>query len=203
MITIHTAQTLAESAVIRTIVKAFSADPVARWIYPDTEQYLVSFPSFVEVFAGAAFEHESVDLVDDDAAAALWLPPGVHPDEGALSELLERTIDVPRKAGVFELFAEMDRRHPAEPHWYLPMIGVVPEKQGNGYGSLLLDKALKRCDAVGALAYLEASSARSVPLYQRHGFEVLGTIRVDSSPPLFSMVRKPVSKENVNGKDKA
>jgi hypothetical protein len=55
----------------------------------------------------------------------------------------------------------------------------------------LLKDALERCDAEEKLAYLEASSRRSVPLYQRHGFQVTGTIQEGSSPPLFPMVRKP------------
>ncbi len=191
VVTIKTSTQADEVSVVETVVAAFNVDPVARWFYPDAEQYLASFPGFVKAFAGAAFEHGSVDSVDDYAAAALWLPPEVHPDESALAVLLEQTIDERRKPGVFALLAEMDNRHPAEPHWYLPMIGVVPDKQGKGYGSVLLQRALERCDTAGQLAYLEASSARSVPLYQRHGFEVVGTIQVGSSPPLFSMVRKP------------
>jgi GNAT superfamily N-acetyltransferase len=71
------------------------------------------------------------------------------------------------------------------------MIGVVPDKQGNGYGSALLRHALERCDSDDKLAYLESSSDKNIPLYERHGFEVLGTIQVGSSPPLFPMLRRP------------
>ena len=190
-VTVQTATAAHIDSAVNTITFAFSADPVARWFYPDSQQYLASFPTFVKAFAGAAFEHGSADYVDAYSAAALWLPPGVHPDEKALAALLEHTIAERRKPGVFALLAQMDSYHPAEPHWYLPMIGVLPDKQGNGYGSALLKHALERCDAAGQLAYLEASSTKSVPLYERHGFEVLGTIQVGSSPPLFSMLRKP------------
>ena len=40
-------------------------------------------------------------------------------------------------------------------------------------------------------AYLESSNPANVPLYQRHGFEVLGEIQVGSSPPVFPMYRPP------------
>lgn len=102
-ITIKTATRADEVPVVETVVAAFSADPVARWFYPDAEQYLASFPGFVKAFAGAAFEHGSVDYVDGYSAAALWLPPGVHPDESALAVLLEDTIAEGRKPGVFSL----------------------------------------------------------------------------------------------------
>jgi hypothetical protein len=39
-------------------------------------------------------------------------------------------------------------------------------------------------------AYLESTNPRNVSLYQRHGFEALGTIQKGSSPPLIPMLRK-------------
>jgi predicted GNAT family N-acyltransferase len=104
--------------------------------------------------------------------------------------LLQRTIPEEKQQEIFAFIEQMDNSHPSDPHWYLPMIGVDPAKQGNGYGSALLKHALERCDGEGKLAYLEASSSKSIPLYQRHGFELLGTIQVGSSPPLFPMLRK-------------
>jgi GNAT superfamily N-acetyltransferase len=176
---------------IGTVVLAFSADPIARWFYPDPHQYLLYLPTFVRAFAGKAFEHKSAYQINGYSGAALWLPPGIHPDENALVPFLRRTIPEEHQQEVFAFIDQMDSSHPAEPHWYLPMIGVDPAKQGNGYGSALLKRALERCDGEGKLAYLESSSPKSIPLYQRHGFELLGTIQVGSSPPLFPMLRKP------------
>ena len=187
-----------EKAVIDTVVKAFSADPVATWFYPDPQQYLEHFPRFVEAFAGAAFQHASAYGIANCAGVALWLPPGSHADEQALAALLERTIAERNRAEVLGLIEQMDKRHPAEPHWYLPMIGVIPEKQGHGYGAALLEHTLERCDAENALAYLEASSLKSIRLYERHGFERFGTIQVGSSPPLFPMLRKPRRSANAD-----
>jgi RimJ/RimL family protein N-acetyltransferase len=65
---------------------------------------------------------------------------------------------------------QMAEFHPQEPHWYLPLLGVDPMKQGRGYGSALLVHALERCDRDRLPAYLEASSPRNKALYERHGF---------------------------------
>jgi ribosomal protein S18 acetylase RimI-like enzyme len=176
---------------VGTVVLAFSADPVARWFYPDPHQYLLHLPTFVRAFAGKAFEHNSAYYVDGYMGAALWLPPDVHPDENALVALLERSIPEENQQEIFAFIEQMDSSHPSEPHWYLPMIGVDPAKQGNGYGSALLKHVLERCDGEGKLAYLESSSPKSIPLYQRHGFELVGTIQVGSSPLMFPMLRKP------------
>ena len=85
----------------------------------------------------------------------------------------------------------MGKYHPEEPHWYLPLIGVDPLHQGRGYGSALMKHALQRCDQENKLAYLESSNPRNLSLYIRHGFEIIGTIRVADSPPMIPMLRKP------------
>ena len=86
---------------------------------------------------------------------------------------------------------EMDSYHIEEEHWYLPMIGVDPSQQGRGIGSALLQHALAPCDEQGLPAYLESSNPANVPLYQRHGFEVLGEIQIGSSPVVYPMLRRP------------
>jgi ribosomal protein S18 acetylase RimI-like enzyme len=191
MITVKIVKAIDREKAISAVVQGFIADPVARWTYPHSQQYVEHFPEFVKVFAGAAFEHGTADCVDGYSAAALWLPPTVHPDEKALFTLLQDSVAQRDQAEVFALFEQMDAYHPVEPHWYLPMIGVDPARQGKGYGSALLQHALARCDRDGKLAYLESTSLDSLRLYERHGFELLGTIQVGSAPPLFPMVRKP------------
>jgi ribosomal protein S18 acetylase RimI-like enzyme len=85
----------------------------------------------------------------------------------------------------------MRRYHPQEPHWFLPFIGSDPSQQGKGYGTALMKHALVPCDLDHKLAYLEASNPKNIPLYERHGFELLGVIQVGTSPPIFPMLRKP------------
>jgi GNAT superfamily N-acetyltransferase len=170
---------------------AFSADPVTRWTWSDAQSYLAHFREFVTAFGGGAFARGSAYIAGDYAGAALWLPPDAQPDEKALVALFERSVAKPRLKDVFDLLEQMGGYHPSEPHWYLPLMGVDPSKQGSGYGSALMRYALAECDRTSSPAYLESTNSRNVPLYERHGFELLGTIQAGSSPPLFPMLRKP------------
>jgi ribosomal protein S18 acetylase RimI-like enzyme len=122
---------------------------------------------------------------------ALWLPPGTSPDEASLVRVIEDTVAEDLQGAMFSIIEQMDAYHPHAPHWHLPLIGVDPVSQGRGYGSALLRHVVEGCDRQQILAYLEATSPRNMRLYARHGFEVLGTIQVGTSPPLYPMVRTP------------
>jgi ribosomal protein S18 acetylase RimI-like enzyme len=180
-----------EASIIDVLVRAFSADPFAQWIWPDSQQYHMYFPSFVRAFAGKAFTHGSAYYVDGYAAAALWLPHGVLPDEDMLSSIFQRSVSEQIQMDVFAVFEQMSHYHPSEPHWYLPLMGVDPLKQGKGFGSALMQHGLVQCDRESKLAYLESSNPRNISLYERHGFELLGTIQTGTPPPIFPMVRRP------------
>jgi ribosomal protein S18 acetylase RimI-like enzyme len=190
-IAIKTAMASEKDPVIDVLVLAFSTDPAARWIYPDPHQYLSNFPSFVQAFGGKAFTHRSAYCLEDHAGAALWLPPDVHPDEQAMVALMQSTVHERNHKDAAGVFEQMGRYHPNQPHWYLPLIGIDPARQGQGYGSALMQHALMPCDRDKTLAYLESSNPKNIPLYKRHGFELLGTIQVGASPPLFPMLRRP------------
>jgi ribosomal protein S18 acetylase RimI-like enzyme len=173
----------------KTLTLAFATDPVMRWVYPDGFDYLVHFPALVEGYGGKAFDRESAQHLDGFTGAALWLPPGVSPDEEPFVDFLKRTLE-PRKFQVaLNIFEQMGNAHPTEPHWYLSLIGVDPGHQGKGLGSVLLGAMTERLDREGLPAYLESTNVRNLTIYERFGFERHGVIQVDDCPPLFPMFR--------------
>ena len=176
---------------LAALTLAFGSDPPCRWAWPDPQQYLEAFPRFARAFGGAAIEHGTANYHEGFSGVALWLSPGVTPDEASLMSVIEDTVKAPRKDGMFSMLEQMDNFHPREAHWHLPLIGVDPAHQGQGIGAALLTHVLKTCDSQKMLAYLEATSAQNIRLYERHGFAALGTIQVVDSPPVVPMVRKP------------
>lgn len=180
-----------EDRAIATITMAFSNDPVARWVFPDANLYLTYWPPLVKAAGGAAFANGTADSIDDCGGVALWLPPGVGPDEETMGTLAAEAVPAADQEEVFGFMAQMGEFHPTEPHWYLPLIGVDVTRQGRGYGSALLRHSRDRSDRDRLPAYLEATSPVNKRLYERHGFEELGVIQAGSSPPMWPMQRKP------------
>ena len=96
-----------EASIIDVLVRANWEDPAARWVWPDSQQFLMHFPSFVRALGGKAFAHGSAYYVDGYTGAALWLPPDVHLDENALIALLERTVSEQIQKDFFPVLEQM------------------------------------------------------------------------------------------------
>ncbi len=180
-----------QPSIIQTITLGFSADPIARWIWPEAQTYLDVMPRFAIAFAGGGFDHSSVYRTDCGHAAAMWLPPGVHSDDEAIDAIFEESVATERMEEIGSFFAQMDQFHPHEACWYLPLIAADPSQTGRGLGAALMKHALQLCDEQGLPAYLESSNPRNISLYERHGFEVMGKIETPSSPLMTPMIRAP------------
>ncbi|WP_343699842.1 N-acetyltransferase [Chitinophaga sp.] len=187
---VRTALAADEAGAIGVLTLAFDVDPMARWSLPDPARYLAIFPLITKAFGGSAFGKGTAYVTDGFTGATLWLPPGIDSDEESLKRLFNENTDDDIREDMQIIFERMGKFHPAEPHWYLPMIGVDPVHQGAGIGSALMTEALKAVDRDGLAAYLESSNPRNIPLYERHGFEVIGEIQSGSSPVLRPMLRK-------------
>jgi ribosomal protein S18 acetylase RimI-like enzyme len=179
--------------VYGALTLAFAADPASRWLFTEADSFLRNFPKFARALAGPALQSGMGLAMENYAAVALWLAPGDGPDEQTLGELIETAVAREKQDDMAAVVEEMGRYHPEGPHWYLPFIGVEPSRQGQGLGSALLGTSLSRCDADGLPAYLESTNPRNQSLYERHGFQAMGEIKVRSCPPIVPMLRRPRS----------
>jgi len=178
----------------RVLTGAFEDDPMLRWFIPSEARWGRHASQLFAWYVRRRIGHGTAFSTEDQQAVALWDDPDhVHM---TVSERVREALMVIRVFGgtagrASRGGAIMGAHHPQFPHWYLHIIGVAPKLQGRGVGSLLLQPVLTRCDQEGMRAYLEASSPRNVPLYERHGFEVVEEVRFPKGPPYFAMVRRP------------
>ena len=189
---IRTAQDSERSHVVATIASGFEADPVVRWCLPEEATRQEALSRFIDAYGGRAFEHDSAWTDEGFRGAALWLPPGVTPDEEEVQQVVTSTMPEEKQGPLFAAMEELGSYYPEEPHWFLPTIGVDPAWQGRGIGSRLMKHAVDKCDDAGKRAYLESSNPRNISLYERHGFKVVGEVRSGDCPVFTPMVREPL-----------
>ncbi|MET7737950.1 GNAT family N-acetyltransferase [Streptomyces sp. NPDC005402] len=195
-VAIRTAGSSDRELVTRLLDSAFQDDPVSGWIFPGEEYRRTTHPRLMAAFVDIVMAEGRVDVTEDGTACALWLPVPADGGEemdgedgfAALREALDPGNE--RIELIGRLTAEV---HPAgRAHEYLWMIGVAPERQGEGLGTALIGSVLERCDREGVPAYLEASSARSRGLYERLGFELVERpLDLPDGPQMWPMWREP------------
>lgn len=179
----------------RALADAFEDDPLWSWVLPQRRgrhSKLLRFYRFEleQLFlpAGRVLMNESGD------GACVELPTdGWHMQVSVQLRVAVKLLRVfgRRMGAATTLSAELEKRHPTEPHYYIAYVGVAPSAQGQGLGTALMGPTLERCDKEGLPAYLEASSERNAKLYERLGFEHLGSFSTLDSPPMWPMRRPP------------
>lgn len=179
-----------------TAVRAFAADPVMRWLYPDDETYLAPGGAVMRPAMERWIRADEVWCTDDGVAVAVWLLPGSpqsEPDPAAPppqppSPELKRRFDL--------VEAAMSPHTPPEEHWYLQLLGTHPDWQRQGLGAALMGVQFERTDAEGLPCYLATETPENVAYYRRHGFEVRSEWDVDPDgelgrvgPHMWGMLR--------------
>jgi ribosomal protein S18 acetylase RimI-like enzyme len=120
----------------------------------------------------SSFEAGAAQRADDGLEVTLWLPPGVHGDDGPLEAVIAGSMVGEKQAEVAAVFERTEHNRPTEPHWYLSPIGVEVLHRNKGCGAALLEYRLRQCDREHLPAYLWSSNPLNTSLYERHGFEI-------------------------------
>lgn len=168
------------------LAAAFSQDPLMAHFLPENEgakqktlkQLSQALLSYAQIY------NHIYTTADYPKGAAIWLPP--EASQVTLPQLwnvaTSGLIAVPfymrwhRIADFISFIStemQLHQRFAPEPHWYLAMLGVSPDCQGQGIGGKLIQPVLQAADRTNTPCYLETSTASAVRFYQRHGFEIV------------------------------
>lgn len=187
-------------ALSRVLSRAFYDDPLMRWMLPGNDARAQGLSA---LFATMARHHYlprgGVQVAaggNEIGGATLWSPPGLwresRPEELRMlpGMLLAFGRRIPLIKKTLRFIAN---HHPDEPHWYLGVIGSDPKVRGTGFGHVLMESGLERCDAEHASAYLESTNPANVPYYQRFGFEATGELALPEGGPVITTMWRHVS----------
>ena len=180
-------------AVAGTLGRAFLDDPLISYMLRDEASRAEKAPRLFKLLFKLGLPFGACDVTQGFEAAALWRPPNQWE-----IPFWQYVVNGAEFLGIFgfqgarQVTATMDiieKRHPHEPNWYLQAIGTDPDKQGKGFGGVVIRRHLAVADAAGMPAYLESSKDTNIPIYQSFGFEVTGEIKLPDGPTLWPMWR--------------
>jgi GNAT superfamily N-acetyltransferase len=177
------------------LMRAFQDDPVTRWVYArEPRRPVWSARFFRWQLRRLPRQEVSWTTQDGRGGAALWALPGRwREDTRETLSLLRLTLPgvLPRLPRILRGLGQVEARHPAERHLYLAVLGVDPERQGEGIGSQLIQPGLDLCDSERLPAYLETGKERNLAFYGRHGFAVVDRLELPKGPPIWFLWREP------------
>ncbi len=79
-----------------------------------------------------------------------------------------------------------------EEFWYLSIIGILPEFQGQGLGPGLITNVLKKTDSLNVPTFLETFTPRNMTFYERLGYrEVQSFDEPTTKATYWLMIREP------------
>lgn len=186
---------------VEVLTKAFNTDPLTQFLFPNDEVRQKQSPHYFNFIISYGLKFGEVYAPSPEIEGlAIWY----------LSDKYEMNMMKQLRAGGMRLFfklkketisrmlplgrfsGNMHRKYGHFRHWYLSPIGVDPDYQGKGLGSLLIRSMLSRIDDEKLPCLLETQNPTNVEIYKRFGFDVVAKEMIpDTDIPHWVMVRQP------------
>ena len=170
------------------LARAFQDDPLSKYVFADEEERQRRLPAHFGAALRYGVQFGAVNVVSG-SGAVIALPPGetdvtpARAEQGGLTQLpdLIGPEAAARFFGVMGAAEPMHHRYAPMPHWYVMVLGVSPEAQGNGLGRDLLQSVFAEADPGRLPVYLETTRAANIAFYGHMGFAVVEQFREPAS----------------------
>jgi ribosomal protein S18 acetylase RimI-like enzyme len=174
---------------VEVLLSAFRDYPVMRFILKNTraEDYDQQLRAILGFYCEARFAKNRpvLGILQEDSLIAVTLI-----DESSLKPWAEQQTELDRLRAAIgeEAYSRLElyetitaRAEPAEPHYFVGMIGVRPEHHGKGYGKILLNEARKLSErdprSIGVC--LTTEDEQNVKFYQHCGYHIIAETDID------------------------
>ena len=179
-----------DKAVVTNILAvSFKNEPIVNWFLEESRNR-----NKLNILIDYVFEETirkgEIYLSEDNMAAALW---NSDKKENFSLNFILRNLSFLFRIGIKSTIriSKMNKitysQYPENRSYsHLHLIGVLPEAQGKGLASSLMNPILAEKKANKIPVYLETANLKNVEIYKRKGFSVFNTIQTEN-PTIYCM----------------
>jgi ribosomal protein S18 acetylase RimI-like enzyme len=193
---------------VRVLSQAFIDDPLIKWFFPDkSSREELSFSYFrFRIKYGILFGDVYATSHNLEGLAIWFSSENTKMTyvrmmrAGGIRLIMKLGFDLVGKlTSVGNFVSNIHQRLVNYPHLHLSPMGVAPEYQGQGYGSILMRSMLRRLDEQNLPCFLETQNEKNVKIYQHYGFKIIDKTTIPNSTlEHWSMLRNPLGKLEKN-----
>jgi GNAT superfamily N-acetyltransferase len=183
----------------RVLAIALGDDPLQNHVFPNPEERVKLAPLQFSTLVRQAHLFGRVLATEGLTGVSAWTPPGEattyeQAQQSGYSELpfLLGKENFERLGRVFDYLSSTHGTTVPAEHWYLMIVGVLPQHQGRGIGEALLRPIVAQADAGRVPICLDTAQPLVKPFYERLGFRmVIESVDPNSGLRFWTYQRDP------------
>lgn len=171
-----------KATVLKILLKSFKNDPYMNWLLKESNRR-DKHKVIIEFVVDETFRKGEIYLSDDYRATALW---NSEKKEKISFNYIWRNLSFLFKFGIKATVSIIKKdkfthdQYPKESAFYhLFLIGVLPEVQGKGLASELINPMIENKIKNSIPLYLETANPVNVEIYKKKGFSVFKSVDRD------------------------
>jgi hypothetical protein len=176
-----------KNLVIDILTKSFDTNQSVNYIVKQDAKRVKRISALMDYSFEVCYLFGDVFLSDDKKACALV----TYPDKKKTTlksilldiKLILSSVGLKNIKKTLARESLINKIQPKEAKYYLWFIGVDPEYQNEGIGSILLDEIIEDSEQKKRPIYLETSTLKNLPWYKKSGFQIY--YELDLSYKLF------------------
>jgi hypothetical protein len=169
--------------------RAFQNDPLIRWQIPNLYKRVMKIHSYWEFTLRIGIKYGEVYGTSKDLEGiAIWRPPNTpisywtYLKSGIFKFPFIFGIKSTKKITFSQAVKDSIRNILMKgPYWYLELIAVDPNYQGQGFANMLLKPMIKRIDEKRLPISLETNLKKCISFYQHFDFSILEEIIIPNT----------------------
>lgn len=162
--------------IVKTLTEAFEDNQSINYLIPQLPDKQKRIRAMMDYSFDTCQLFGKVYISDDGRGCALVsFPDRKRTTIASLFaeiKLIFKSIGIGNLAKAIQREKLISKHYPTHNIYYLWFIGVQPEFQGKGTGQKLMIELLEEADRMKRAVYLETSTLRNIPWYEKFGFEV-------------------------------